>query len=173
VRTPRQIVLLRHGEKPGHPSVDAESDGRSLSARGFARAGALAPYLLHEFGRPHHLFATQPSKHSNRPVETITPLARALGLEINDKHPDADYERLAGHIIGNHKYAGEVVLVCWHHGKLPELTACLGGDPPQDRWPEAVFDRIWVIDYPDSAAAPRGLPVRNLPQRLLFGDTSE
>lgn len=173
MRTPRQVLVLRHAEKPGHPSVDAESDGRSLSARGFARAGALAPHLPDAFGRPRHLFATQASKHSNRPVETITPLAKALGLEINDKHADDDYERLAAHILGHPRYAGEVILVCWHHGKIPALTERLGGEPPQDPWPEAVFDRIWVIDYPDAAGGPHRLPVKNLPQRLLFGDTRE
>jgi phosphohistidine phosphatase SixA len=173
VKTPKRVLILRHGEKPGHPSVDAESDGRSLSTRGFARASALAPYFPDAFGTPQHLFATRASKHSNRPVETITPLATALGLEINDKHPDDDYERLAEHILGHPKYAGEVVLVCWHHGKISELTACLGGEPPQDRWPDAVFDRVWVIDYPDATEAESRLPVTDLPQKLLFGDASE
>ncbi len=167
---PKQVLIIRHGEKPGDPATDNDSDGINLSTRGYERAGALAPYIPATFGAPDFLFATQASKHSNRPVETITPLAQALKLEINDKHGDDDYQKVADDILGNAKYQGKLVLICWHHGKIPELTAALGGTPPLAKWPGAVFDRVWQIDYPGNGAA-QNLPVNNIAQLLLYGDT--
>lgn len=170
--TPKQVLIIRHGEKPGDPAVDSEADGRDLSTRGFERAGALAPYIPATFGAPDFLFATQASKHSNRPVETITPLAQALQLDIDAKHGDDDYPKVAADILGNAKYHGKRVLICWHHGKIPELAQALGGIPPQSPWPGAVFDRVWQIDYPQESASPQNLAVNNLAQMLLFGDSS-
>ena len=41
------------------------------------------------------IFATAVSQHSQRPIETVQPLADALGLEIDDSFADQDYEALA------------------------------------------------------------------------------
>lgn len=168
---PAQVLVIRHGEKPGDPSNDNDADGPDLSTRGYERAGALAPYIPATFGAPDFLFATQASKHSNRPVETITPLAQWLKLDINSKHPDDDYAKVAQDILGNAKYHGKCVLICWHHGKIPELTQALGGNPPVAKWPGEVFDWVWKITYPDGASEPLVLPVENIPQLLLYGDT--
>jgi phosphohistidine phosphatase SixA len=166
-----KVLIIRHGEKPGDPATDGADDGRDLSTRGFERAGALAVYIPATFGPPDFLFATEESKHSNRPVETITPLAKVLGIEINSKHADDDFQKVADDILSNAKYAGKLVLICWHHGKIPKLTAALGGSAPFDPWPGDVFDRVWSLDLPVPAAAD-GIPVQNTPQMLLFGDSS-
>jgi phosphohistidine phosphatase SixA len=170
--TPKQILLLRHGEKPGDPATDNDADGIDLSTRGFERAGALAAYIPATFGKPDFLFATQASKHSNRPVETITPLAQGLNLVIDSKHADADFQKVADDILGNAKYAGKLVLICWHHGKIPDLTTALGGNPPVSPWPGNVFDRVWQLDYPEVGGTPNHIPVKNLAQTLLYGDSS-
>ncbi|MFA6920507.1 MAG: histidine phosphatase family protein [Gallionella sp.] len=167
-----QVIIIRHGEKPGDPATDNEADGTDLSTRGYERAGALAPYIPDTFGKPDFLFATQASKHSNRPVETITPLAQALNLKIDSKHADDDFQKVADDILGNSKYAGKFILICWHHGKIPELTTALGGTPPYATWPGTVFDRVWKIDYSKGGGAPKNLPVANYPQMLLYGDSS-
>ena len=94
-----------------------------LSPVGFERAkvipqlfgGAAAP---HNLPRPDFLFATHVSKKSNRPVETITPLSAALKLPISSEVADDDYALLAKELLSG-KYAGKVVLVAWHHGKMP------------------------------------------------------
>jgi phosphohistidine phosphatase SixA len=169
--SPTKILIIRHGEKPGDPATDNADDGRDLSPRGFERAAALAVYVPNTFAPPDFLFATEESKHSNRPVETITPLAKALGIEINSKHADDDFQKVADDIRNNAKYAGKLVLICWHHGKIPKLTAALGGSPPFDPWPGTVFDRVWSLDLPVPAGA-AGLPVQNISQMLLFGDSS-
>lgn len=70
------------------------------------------------FPKPDFLFATQQSKHSNRPVETIPPLAQTVGLEINSKPADDDYAKVADDILNHPKYAGRNVFICWHHGRF-------------------------------------------------------
>jgi hypothetical protein len=169
---PKQVLIIRHGEKPGDPSTDSDTDGVDLSTRGFERAGALAAYIPATFGKPDFLFATQASKHSNRPVETITPLAQALGLKIDAKHADNDFQKVADDILGNVKYLGKLILICWHHGKIPDLTSALGGIPPQSPWPGTVFDRVWQITYSGYSEPLNNIPVKNIAQKLLFGDTT-
>jgi hypothetical protein len=41
------------------------------------------------FPTPDFLFATMVSKHSDRSVETVTPPAKALKLDVNAEDPDA------------------------------------------------------------------------------------
>jgi hypothetical protein len=169
---PSTILIIRHGEKPGDPATDNPADGINLSTRGYERAAALAPYVIATFGTPAFLFATQESKHSNRPVETITPLSQALKLQINSNYADADYAALAGGILGSGTYAGKLVLICWHHGTIPALTQALGGQPPVSSWPGTAFDRVWQLNYPPGTKSGQALPVANLAQKLLFGDES-
>lgn len=168
---PGQVLIIRHGEKPGDPSIESAADSPDLSTQGCERAASLAIYVPATFGKPDFLFATQASKNSNRPVETITPLAQVLGLTIDDKHADDDYRAVATDVLTHPKYAGKLVLICWHHGKIPELATALGGVPPTTHWKSDVFDRVWKIDYPD-AGATTGLPVADIPQMLMYGDTA-
>jgi hypothetical protein len=192
---PQKVLIVRHGEKVGDPADD-KSGSPDLSVQGSARAVALPSLFLPpqsqdscaiepdgtgfagtyaansaggnapRFATPAFIFATQMSKHSNRPVETITPTAIALQLPINSKHGDDDFAIVANDILTNAKYAGQTVLVCWHHGKIPELAASLGvSDPP--KWPGTVFDRVWQITFDGGAAT-----LANLPQQLLFGDSA-
>ena len=39
------------------------------------------------------------------------------------------------------------MLVCWHHGRIPELAAALGATKAPGRWGDAVFDRVWVVTF--------------------------
>jgi hypothetical protein len=171
-KLPKQVLIIRHGEKRGYPGADNTVDGPSLSTKGYERAGALAPYVPAQFGRPDFLFAMRASENSNRPVETITPLSKAIGVPIDDKHADKDYGKVAADILSNPKYAGKLVLICWHHGKIPDLAGALRAVPPVSKWPGTVFDRVWQIDYPIDESTANNLPVLNLPQKLLYGDES-
>jgi broad specificity phosphatase PhoE len=158
---PRQILIVRHAEKP-----DSDSDP-NLTARGYARAAALVQFFSSSFDTPDYLFAAQASKQSNRPVETLTPLATALHMKLNSSIADNDYGTLAQQILTDPQYTGKMLIICWHHGNIPELAKALGvGNPPKS-WPDDVFDRVWRIQYTDGAAS-----MENLPQRLLFGDSS-
>jgi hypothetical protein len=168
--TPSQVLIIRHGEKPGDPAVDCAGDGDGLSVRGEERAAALAKYIPATFGRPDFLFATQPSRHSNRTVETITPLEEELATFINTEHPNDDFARVASDLFEDPKYAGKRVLICWHHGRIPDLTVALRGIPPHASWPGEIFDRVWQINYPPGIGPHQTIPVLDLPQRLLYED---
>jgi hypothetical protein len=166
---PATVLLIRHAEKL--------TDGRiDLAPAGFARAKDLPQLFLGansgtqpKFPRPDALFATHQSKHSNRPFETLEPLSQALNLPINTDFEDDDYAGLAKLLLSG-KYAGKVVLVAWHHGKLPQLAAALGIDPQPAPWPAAQFDRVWRIDWPINGN--QGKPtLTDLPQQLMPGDS--
>jgi broad specificity phosphatase PhoE len=69
------IFIIRHGEKP-----EGKGDPH-LSAAGWDRAWKLAS-KPEGIGPPTHVFAAAASPEGNRPVETISPLASALGLTM-------------------------------------------------------------------------------------------
>lgn len=167
----RQLIILRHGEKPSGPAGPhgaAPKEGVHLSARGQARAGALAAALPAHFGRPDAVVAAKPGPASRRPLETVAPLARALGLSVQDRHADKNYLKAADELLRKSQYRDATVVLCWHHGYIPALVAALGATPPCDPWPEEVFDRYWVV-----TPGPHGEPqVLDVPQQLLYGDSA-
>ena len=195
---PSQVLIIRHGEKVGDPKKDNDG-GRHLSVRGSARAAAVPSLFLaalpqlscalhhhavdfvgsyrqipskgatSRFPTPNFIFATARSKHSKRPIETVTPLAAALNLPINDRFADKDpdIKQMAGAILHDLAFAGKVVLICWHHGKIPDIAKALGISQPP-KWDGKAFDRVWQITFPRGKAA-----LVDLPQQLLFGDSTK
>lgn len=160
---PGQVIVIRHGEKPDR--------GDGLSLKGLERAAALAPFFAQSdgtFGKPAAIFAQKPTQKrpSRRPVETVAPLAQALGLDVQ-KHHHSDFAAMAKQIVSNRKYDGKTVLICWEHHAIPEVAAALGvADPPP--WRDQAFDRVWVITFKDGKAK-----LKDVPQRLLFGDSPD
>jgi hypothetical protein len=136
------VLIVRHAEKP--------ASGTGLTPAGEARAAAYASYFAHFQigGAPVHidtLVATADSDGSVRPRLTLTPLSQALNLPIQQPFADKDVKGLAAWLSSQ---PGRVVLVAWHHGKLPQLLADLGADPgqllPNGAWPGDVYN--WVIE---------------------------
>jgi hypothetical protein len=193
---PNQVLIIRHGEKLGDPKKDNDG-GRHLSVRGSARAAALpslfvpalpqlgcsmhhkpAEFTAHyqqvpvkgsaqRFSAPHYIFATQASKHSKRPIETVTPLATALNVPLNDGFADKDasIQKMTNAILND--FPGEIILVCWHHGEIPDIAKALGiAKPP--KWDGKVFDRVWQITFPKGKAT-----LTNSAQMLLYGDSAK
>jgi hypothetical protein len=190
------VLIVRHGEKlgdsfsdqDGGPNLSTRGSARAAAlpqlfapaqppygcalsigkGQGFTGSymPAQTPGTAPRFSTPNFLFATQASKNSNRPVETITPLSAALNLTCDDKHADGDYAAAANDILTNSKYTGRVVLVSWHHGNIPNLATALGVTNPPPR-PGSVFDRVWVISYSDGTAS-----LTNGAQMLLYGDSN-
>ena len=158
-------MIIRHAEKP--PGAKAEKDP-NLSSRGYERASALAKVIPERFPKPDFLIATKRTKSSNRPVETITPLSTALHEPIESTFKDEAFERLAHSVLTNPKYAGKVVLIAWHHGKIPELAKALGVKDAPDKWNSRVFDRVWQITYDHGTAT-----WKDLPEAALPGDSKE
>lgn len=193
---PVLVMIIRHGEKLGDSSSDKDGGPNLSmrgSARAAALpqlfAPAATPYgcalnigknqsftgvyeavpltgSAPRFFTPAFIFATKASNSSNRPVETITPLSAALNLTYDDKHSDSDYAKVASDILTHSQYAGQVVLVCWHHGNIPNLAAALGvSNPP--KWSGSVFDRVWSITFSNGTAS-----LADGAQMLLYGDSS-
>jgi len=148
---PSRIILMRHADKPEDP------ENEDLSEAGMARAEHLATYIPQTFGKPDYIIATAHSKHSNRPTETVKPLAAALGMKVQHDIGDDDFEELVNEIFSNPAYHGTTVVVCWHHGKLPAIAAMLGapaGSYP-DPWPEDAYNIILDLRYdPNSGSTP-------------------
>ena len=161
---PATIYLIRHAEK----LTDKRPD---LAQQGFLRAALIPNLFLPPAGssraalpKPDFLFATARSKNSNRPFETVMPLSSALNEPIMNEIEDDNFGDLAKLLLSG-KYAGKVVLVAWHHGKIPDLAAALGAAAPY-KWPDTQFDRIWRIDYVGGKAT-----VTDLPMGLIAGDS--
>jgi hypothetical protein len=136
------ILVIRHAEKP--------DDGYGLSAAGEARANAYINYFNYFKidGQPmklDYLFAAADSKESHRPRLTIDPTAKALGLAVDIRFKDKQFQELADEIRS--KPHGKAILIAWHHGQIPSLLRALGADPkqviPNGKWPEGVFG--WLI----------------------------
>ncbi len=161
------ILLIRHAEKPANGQMGVSScgqmDEKSLSVRGWQRTGALAAAVDRLFPAPKHLFASHSS--SNRPRETLIPLAEKLGLEINLNYGKGDERELALAARGRHG----IVLISWQHEYMKAVaTAILGNDRRIPRtWPQDRFDLIWSFELDSSS----GLYLfTQVPQLLLKGD---
>ena len=117
------ILIIRHAEKP--------EDGHGLSADGVARADAYVNYFKNYQvnGQPLKLtglFATADSKQSHRPRLTLEPTSNALGLPIESRFKDENYQDLVNELQS--KPHGEGILIAWHHKKIPALLQSLGAD---------------------------------------------
>jgi len=169
-KAPVVIYIFRHAEKPVGEGKDP-----NLTERGFQRARAIPSLFVMapgatqpaRFPRPDYIFATETSKGSNRPIETITPLAQVLHLKINHDFADIETGPLAKELLSG-KYAGKVVVIAWHHGEIPHLAQALGVTHPPRKWDPDVFDQIWQIRWVDGEAQ-----LTILPQRLLPGDSQQ
>ena len=137
------ILVIRHAEKPAH--------GSDLTPGGQARAEAYAGYFKNFAldGQPlrlDYLFAAADSKASQRARLTLEPTSKLLGLAIDNRFADEQFRKLADEIRA--RPHGQHILICWHHGEIPQLIQALGADPgrlfPKGTWPDEVFD--WLVE---------------------------
>jgi hypothetical protein len=173
---PKAIFIFRHGEKPGQNHVEHMDDGIYLSARGHSRAAAIAHQVSNLFAVDTHkdidyIFATKESKASIRPIQTVELLAKFCKLKVKAKYADDEYKKLKNEILSK-KYDDKIVVVCWHHGKIPDLIKSLGGntnvDPINGKgWNDNVFDRIIKLNKNEA----NEIITTSISQALLFGDT--
>lgn len=163
---PSQVMIIRHGEKP--------EEGHGLSLKGRERAEALAPFFSgnSEFlkhGLPVAIYAQKISQAnpSMRPMQTVTPLAQALNLNIQAEYEHAEYAKMVEAIKTNPEYQGKNVLICWEHQVIPEMTQLFGVKKAPEKWDGETFDRVWLIEF----ASEKEAAFKNVAQRLLFGDS--
>jgi hypothetical protein len=159
---PAKVMIMRHGEKP--------EKGDDLTQKGQERAWALVPFFTCDslYGKPDAIFAQEPTDEhrSRRPVQTVTPLANALKVDIK-KFGHSDFAKMVRQIMTDSQYDGQMVLICWEHHAIPDVAAEFGiKNAPV--WPDNIFDRLWIITFPDSKPQ-----LKIAPEKLLYGDASQ
>ena len=137
------------------------------------------------FPTPDFLFATQqdpPNTGSNRPYETITPLAEALqsyynpSITINQNFNNDPNDNqhglpaLVSEIMNNpNTYGGKIILIAWHHGQIPNLALDFqvpSSQLPFTQWPSTRFDIVFLIAWENGQAF-----LKYDFQLLMYGDT--
>ena len=180
-----RIMIIRHGEKHANGGVERGVNlygvhtKHELTVRGWQRAGALVRFFAPLDGMPPGLpistprtiFASAATKQSPslRSQHTVTPLAEALGVEIDRTHACDEEPAIAAAALT----AASPVLISWHHSHIPILAKLIGGldlDCPAI-WPEDRFDVVWILDRDDDDAGPWRFT--QVPQRLFAGDRAE
>ncbi|SEJ90956.1 hypothetical protein SAMN05192539_102317 [Paraburkholderia diazotrophica] len=157
------VLIIRHAEKPeagGDTGIDGSGapDSRSLTPRGWQRAGIwtelFAPSLDHAgtYPRPAAIFASAPATHSEiaagnsgsksrRPLETVSPLAAKLGIDVNlnfGKGQEGDLAAAIAQIDG-------ITLVCWQHEDIASIATALAPTVENipSHWPGDRFNVIF------------------------------
>jgi hypothetical protein len=180
------IQIIRHAEKPGESwpgeglTADEIKDKKSLVIRGWQRAGSwsalFGPVLGGtDYPQPAIIFAANPEANSGdepsqRPFETVAPLADRLGLKPDTTYALGQEPQLAAKVVG---LTGGVVLVCWEHkaivsALLPAITGgqVIPGMPT--KWNGDRFDVVLRFDRTSPGAL---WSFRQLFPRLLSGDS--
>jgi hypothetical protein len=176
-----KIMVIRHAEKPGSygaqyagvndlGTVAGIDDAKHLVTLGWERAGALVTLFAPPWGpkpplaTPQFLFSSDPTaKHgddttdegpSNRPYETLIPLAAKLDLTPDVSYGQSHYAKMVTAALA----CDGVVLIAWQHEDIPETgdpgisqeiltqtrtTATLG---VPTTWPGARYD---LVDHGD------------------------
>lgn len=163
---PARVVIMRHAEKP--------IAGNELNEQGFRRAEALVDFFktspeMSKYGAPAAVYAMAPKGEDGtlRPIQTVTPLARSLGLEVKKAYNKKHVADLVAEIMRDPAYEGHTVVVCWAHDGIPDIVEAFGWRGGPDKWPGPVFDRAWVIDF----SGDRAVAFTDVPEHLLPGDS--
>jgi hypothetical protein len=195
---PTAILIIRHGEKPpdsdGHPAsahhpagppfgveIDGTQNADSLIPQGWQRAGGLATFFAPSDGIFPSPLVTRPTivavphyadapKH--RTYQTVWPLAAKLGTKPTVTVPVGHESELASWVL---QQSGQIVLVCWEHQHIEDLTNTLGpviaGGNVPGPWPSDRFDIVVALTA-DPGSADQYLCTQ-VPQLLLAGDSSQ
>jgi hypothetical protein len=170
---PTKIMIIRHGEKPSKSAgktgpwdvlVNGQSGGgKSLIVPGWQRAGALnsffAPYQSTpanpNIATPEYIYAANPGGGSQRPWETVTPLAAWLRYAQGSAQFNVSYNIGGGEpdLAASVLALSGVVLICWEHdnimpnlmGAINHQVAIANYSSIPNPFPD-VFYLVWVLD---------------------------
>ena len=176
------IFIIRHAAKPNGSYLGVNgfgaNDPESLTPLGWQRAGALAVFFGSKDGlpAPDQIYAAASGKKqvapgvnagskSNRPTETVNPLASKLKKGPIETYALGEEARLVEEIV---KLDG-ATLISWQHEAIPEIAKLILGTAAgiPDTWPGDRFDVVWCFSRAD-ADKPRSF--EQVCQCLLAGD---
>ena len=182
--TAPKVMVIRHAEKPADDppphgvEMKGDHDKESLTPLGWQRAGALAALFAPARGQLQSPLLATPTKlyasgigdgsDSERPQETITPLAAKLDATIDTNFLKGQERAMVAAALAQEG----VVLVAWEHKAIPGIAnQILGNDTtaPQE-WPGERFDLVWVFDLEPATGA---YVFSQVPQQLLAGDSPD
>jgi hypothetical protein len=171
------IMMIRHAEKPHHAdspygiTPDGEYDRHSLTVTGWIRAGALVGLFAPARGepptglyRPDTVYGSAyEDGHSKRSVQTVTPLAARLGMDVIRRYTSGDEARLAKELSAR----PGATMVSWNHEAIPKIAQYLGEvtPTPPAHWPRDRYDIVWTFTRNGD-----GWRFAQVPQMLLPGD---
>ena len=179
------ILIIRHAEKAGHrwpgPGLTPEGteDEKSLVVRGWQRAGAWAALFAGnirdgDYPRPSVIYAADPTattgeEPSQRPFQTVIPVAERLSLRIVTDYAVGQELELASLVTSE----TGVVLIAWEHNAITKtLLPAIARDQPIKglpvRWDGERYDLVMRFDRiaPDAPWS-----FRQLGPRLLSDDS--
>jgi hypothetical protein len=170
-------MLIRAAEKPSHSgspngvTAEGDYDRYSLTVNGWIRAGALVGLFAPSreeppegLRRPDTVYASAYEEgHSKRPVQTVTPLAARLGLEVVRRYTAGDEGHLAKELTSRPGAA----VVSWNHEAIHKIVEHLGDITPLPPalWPADRYDVVWTFTRKGT-----GWTFAQVPQMLLPGD---
>jgi hypothetical protein len=185
-------MIIRHAEKPpkhGGDPLDVQENGepgngKSLIVPGWQRAGALnaffAPYGSKpsnaEIATPNYIYAANPNGESQRPWETVTPLAAWLNYAQGAPQFNVSYMIGGGEkdLVKSVLALSGVALICWEHDNImPNIMGAINGKIPianyasiPNPFPD-VFYLVWVLDLNQDGSSYTWSSVN---QNLMAGD---
>jgi hypothetical protein len=189
---PTKIMIIRHAEKPpkhgGEPldvqASGAPGGGKSLIVPGWHRAGALNAFFAPHQGEPANpaiatpdfIYAASPTDESQRPWETVSPLAAWLKYEEGTPQFNAAYAIGGGEaeMVASVLALEGVVLISWEHdnimpnmmGAIHAKTPILNYDSIPNLFPN-VFYLVWVLDLNEDG---KSYTWSSVNQNLMAGD---
>jgi hypothetical protein len=199
------IMIIRHAEKPDtyngqtYNGVNAlatecgPQGSEDLVTLGWQRSGALVTLFAPPWGpksslvTPHTLFASDPTHHkgddkdessepSQRPYETLTAVATALGanatqpMPINTSFSKKHYDSMVTAALA----CSGAVLIAWQHEDIPAIGQSIlkqtntANVKIPTTWSGKRYDLVWVFNRPGGSGPIAGFSL--VAQMLLAGD---
>ncbi len=152
---PEKIIVIRNSE--------TTESGNHLNQRGKERSYALIPFF-----KDGQIAAIYAEGNSNPCIESVTPLAKSLGLEVITRYNRGEYLAMSQEIKPRPQYDGQVILICWDNDRIPDLIRKFGALKGPEEWPDYIYDRVWVLEYQGDGT----VVFHDQPQRLMFQDSS-
>ncbi len=152
----RRLYLIRHAKAGDRSRFTGENDlERPLSRPGRAQAARLAEIFGPGETSPGRIL----SSTATRCVQTVEPLAAALGVEIEEHDWLVEGRDGTEALRRIAELDTDVVAVCTHGDLIWSVLQWLGrGGVLDDPRPDAQKAGTWILDWPDSPA--EGVPVR-------------